>query len=67
MTMLLDEVRKRHPGAAIARFEMRAMRPLFDGQAFALCGRDEPATKSVQLWSRDGAGAQCTDASAWLR
>lgn len=66
-TMLLDEVRKRRPGAAIARFEMRAMRPLFDGQPFELCGRDEPDTGSVRLWSRDASGAQCTDARAWLR
>ncbi|HKY92213.1 MAG TPA: hypothetical protein VJM11_14285 [Nevskiaceae bacterium] len=66
MTMLLDELRRRRPGAAIARFEMRAMRPLFEGQPFALCGRDAP-DGSQHLWSRDASGAQCTDARAWLR
>lgn len=66
-TMLLDELRKRTPGAAIEGLEFRAMRPLFEGTPFDLCGRHDAEAGTVHLWSRDADGAQCSDIRVRLR
>jgi 3-methylfumaryl-CoA hydratase len=66
-TLLLDLLRRQAPSAEVARFEFRAMRPVFDTHAFNVCG--EPATdgRTVHLWIRDHEGALAMDATATLR
>lgn len=65
-TLLADLVPRNLPGAALSRFEFRAVRPVFDGAPFQLCGEPAPDGRSVRLWVRDAEGALCMDAAAAL-
>jgi 3-methylfumaryl-CoA hydratase len=65
-TLLLDLVRRERPGARVARFEFRALRPLFDLHAFEVCGEPDAAGASVRLWARDHEGQLAMDAAAEL-
>ena len=65
-TLLVDHLHRHLPAAHLRRFEFRALRPLFDGAPFELCGRCAPDGASVQLWARDAGGALCMDALATL-
>jgi 3-methylfumaryl-CoA hydratase len=51
-TLLLDLVRRELPSAAIARFEFKAVRPVFDSAPFRVCGR-RLGTSEVHLWVED--------------
>src|SRR5437667_8596800 len=51
-TLLLDLLRREMPLADVARFQFRAIRPLFDLDAFSVCG-SPGADKSIRLWARD--------------
>ena len=53
------------PGAALARFAYRGKRPCFGGRPLALLGRRD-ADGSVRLETRDGTGATCQEAEAFL-
>ncbi len=55
-TLLLDLLRRNLPGAAIAAFEFKAIKPLFDVAPFAVCGRPEGDGKTVTLWAQDADG-----------
>jgi 3-methylfumaryl-CoA hydratase len=66
-TLLLDLLRREQPAAEVARFEFRALRPLFDVHRFSVCGEPQPDGKSVRLWARDHEGALAMDATATLR
>ena len=66
-TLLTDLLRRERPDADLARFEFRAMRPLFDINAFAVCGQPQPDGKAIRLWARDHEGALAMDATATLR
>jgi 3-methylfumaryl-CoA hydratase len=65
-TLLLDLLRREMPGADVSRFQFRAIRPLFDLEAFSVCGHTRDAN-TVQLWARDHEGWLAMDATAVLR
>jgi len=64
-TLLLDLLRHEQPDARVARYAFRALRPLFDGQPFAVCGEPQ-ADGTVRLWTRDADGAMTMTATAVL-
>ena len=63
-TLLLDLLRREAPGAAVAAFEFRAMRPLLEGVTLALQGRAEG--DDILLWVLDATGALAMEARARL-
>jgi 3-methylfumaryl-CoA hydratase len=63
-TLLLDLLRHQRPAARIARFQFRAVRPLFDIHRFSVCGDPLPDGKSIHLWARDHEGWLAMDATA---
>jgi len=63
-TLLLDLVRAQLPGAAIADFRFRAVRPTFDAHSFTACGKREG--QRLTLWTADHEGFLCMSASATL-
>jgi 3-methylfumaryl-CoA hydratase len=65
-TLLLDLLRREMPEAEVARFQFKAIRPLFDLDAFSVCG-GPGADKTVRLWARDHEGSLAMDATALLR
>ena len=67
-TLLLDLLRREMPEADVSRFDFKAIRPLFDLEAFSVCGRVGVGDgKTVQLWARDHEGWLTMDATAVLR
>ena len=65
-TLLADLLRREQPQARMRRFVFTAMRPLFDTQAFTLCGRVEADPHHVALWARDHEGMLAMQAQAEL-
>ena len=65
-TLLLDLLREHLPEAAVASFEFRALRPVFDINHFFVCG-EQLADGSIHLWARDHQGWLTMDARATLR
>ncbi len=65
-TLLLDLLRREMPKAEVSRFQFKAIRPLFDLEAFSVCGRTGEGN-TVQLWARDREGWLTMDATAVLR
>jgi len=65
-TLLVDLVRRNLPGASIASFAFRAVKPLFDTGPFAVRGRVESDGRTVALWARGGDGSLAMDATAML-
>jgi len=65
-TLLLDLLQREMPGADVARFQFKAIRPLFDLDSFSVCGVARDAM-TVQLWARDHEGSLAMDATAVLR
>jgi len=63
-TLLHDLLRWQLPGARVATFEFRAMRPLFDLHPFHVCGAPLEDGKTFHLWTRDHEGAVTMDATA---
>lgn len=66
-TLLLDLVRHERPEADVARFEFRALSPLFDADPFSVCGEPQQDGKTLRLWTKDHAGAMTMDATAVIR
>ena len=64
-TLLLHELVAEHPGADVARFSFRAVKPIFDIAPFWVCGSLEGG--EAKLFARDQDGALCMEASATLR
>jgi len=64
-TLLLDLLRRERPASRVARFEFKAVRPLFDIHRFTVCGRDDGRGR-IALWARDHEGALAMQASATL-
>ena len=62
-TLLLDLLRRQHPGATVARFEFKAISPLFDRAPFEVCGRADGASRFA-LWARNRDGGLAMQASA---
>ena len=65
-TLLLDLLRHHLPGATVARFSFRAIKPTFDIAPFQLCGRPSANGHTVALWARQAEGALAMDATATL-
>ena len=65
-TLLLDLLRKNLAGASVAKFEFRALRPVFDIASFKLHGQPALDGKTVTLWIADQQGALCMQATATL-
>ena len=66
-TLLLDLLRHERPDADVARYEFRAVRPLFDISPFFVCGEPQPDGKTIRLWARDHEGFLAMDATAVIR
>ena len=64
-TLLLHEFVARHPGADVAGFTFRAVKPIFDIAPFFVCGSLDG--NKARLFARDETGALCMDATATLR
>ena len=64
-TLLLDLLRRELPGAELASFRFKALRPTFDGAPMRLSGAREGDT--VHLWAQDHQGWLTMDASATLK
>ena len=65
-TLLVDLLRRQLPGARIASFSFKALRPIFDTTPFTVCGRADEQSKAVALWARDADGFLAMEASATL-
>jgi len=63
-TLLLDLLREKLPDATVRRYEFRAVRPLFDTNAFDVCGEPAQDGRSVRLWAKDHEGSLAMDATA---
>lgn len=64
-TLLLDLLRRQMPGARVARFSFKALRPVFDIHTFTVCGQPD-GDRRVQLWTRDHEGWLTMQATAEL-
>ena len=64
-TLLVDLLLREHPDAHVRRFQFKAVSPLFDGQAFDLCGRPD-GERRYALWARNPEGKLAMQASAEL-
>ena len=66
-TLLLDLLRHQLPDAEVARYEFRAVRPVFDINHFFVCGEPQQDGKTFRLWARDHDGWLTMDATAVIR
>ena len=66
-TLLLDLLRHQMPDATVARYEFRAVRPVFDTHPFSVCGEPQADGKTIHLWARDHEGWLAMDATATIR
>ena len=55
-TLLADLARRERPGASIAGFSFKAIRPMLDLRPFQVCGKPSADGKSAQLWAHDHEG-----------
>ncbi len=62
-TLLLDLLRREHADAVVARFDFKAVSPLFDLHPFEVCGRPD-GERRFALWARNHAGGLAMQASA---
>ena len=65
-TLLLDLLHRQMPGATVARFEFKAVRPTFDLHPFRLNGQPSPDGSTVRLWAEDHEGWLTMQATATL-
>src|SRR5881296_2957527 len=63
-TLLLDLLRHQQPDAEVARYEFRAVRPLFDINPFFVCGEPQADGKTFRLWAKDHEGWLAMEATA---
>ncbi|MEF7613905.1 MaoC family dehydratase N-terminal domain-containing protein [Aquincola sp. MAHUQ-54] len=66
-TLLLDLLRRERPGAEVAAFTFKAVRPTFDLHPFRVQGTPSADGRSVHLWASDHEGWLTMDATALLR
>ena len=66
-TLLLDLLRHRAPAAQVARYEFKAVRPLFDTNRFFVCGEPQQDGKTFRLWAKDHDGWLTMDATVVVR
>lgn len=65
-TLLVDLVQRQLPDAPLATFAFRALRPIFSGTPFTLCGMPADDGKSIDLWAKDRNGYLTMRATATL-
>lgn len=65
-TLLVDLVHREWPGATLATFAFRAVRPTFAGQMFTLCARPWEDGRTIELWAKDHEGYLTMQATATL-
>jgi 3-methylfumaryl-CoA hydratase len=65
-TLLLDLLRRNLPGASIAAFEFKALKPVFDTAPFSVHGQPEGEGRTVRLWARDADGGLAMSGMASL-
>ncbi|WP_137896417.1 MaoC family dehydratase N-terminal domain-containing protein [Ramlibacter sp. 2FC] len=64
-TLLMETLRSAHPGRQVARFEFKAVSPLFDTEPFTVAGRVDG--QDARLWARGPQGQLAMSASAeWV-
>ena len=63
-TLLLDLLRHEKPDAAVARYEFKAVRPVFDINPFFVCGEPQADGKTFKLWVKDHEGYLTMSATA---
>jgi 3-methylfumaryl-CoA hydratase len=63
-TLLLDLLRHQMPDAQVLSYEFRAVRPMFDINAFFVCGEPLADGKTIHLWAKDQDGWLTMDATA---
>ena len=66
-TLLMDLLRRELPGAEVASFRFKAVRPTYDLNAFRVSAEVRPDGKTVHLWAQDHEGWLTMDATATLR
>ncbi|MDO9286015.1 MAG: MaoC family dehydratase N-terminal domain-containing protein [Aquabacterium sp.] len=66
-TLLLDLLRRQMPGADVAAFRFKAVRPTHDLHPFKVNGQLQPDGQTVKLWAQDHEGWLTMDAVATLR
>ena len=68
-TLLMDLLRHQMPGAEVATFKFKAVRPTFDLHPFSVNGQPNPTSEgsTVKLWAQDHEGWLTMDAVATLR
>ncbi len=66
-TLLLDLLRRQMPGADVASFGFKAVRPSFDGHPVKVNGAPGADGKTVTLWAQDHDGWLTMHATATLR
>ncbi|HUF20991.1 MAG TPA: MaoC family dehydratase N-terminal domain-containing protein [Burkholderiales bacterium] len=64
-TLLLDVLRRNLPDARVARFDFRAVSPLFDIHRFTVCGLPESGNR-IALWARNHEGGLAMEGTAEL-
>ena len=65
-TLLMDLLRRQLPGADVASFRFKAVRPTFDLHPFRVNGGLQADGKTVRLWAQDHEGWLTMDATAVL-
>ncbi|HXO45537.1 MAG TPA: MaoC family dehydratase N-terminal domain-containing protein [Candidatus Cybelea sp.] len=63
-TLLLDLAHRHMPEAELARFEFRAVSPLFDTSPFKVCGKPDGDGRTISLWAADAGGRVAMTATA---
>ena len=64
---MLVLLRRQLPDAELARYEFRAMRPIFDIEHFFVCGEPQSDGKTFRLWAKDHEGWLAMDATAVIK
>ena len=65
-TFISDLISEQVPGKNLTRFEFKAMNPVFDLNAFHVCGVNPNQNGQLELWIKDHADVLCMKASATL-
>jgi 3-methylfumaryl-CoA hydratase len=66
-TLLLDLLRHQMPDAVVAKYEFRAVRPIYDIHHFFVCGEPQPDGRTFRLCAKDHEGWLAMDATAEIR
>jgi len=65
-TLLIDLLRRSLPGAQVAAFDFKAVRPTFDLHPFSVHGKPSADGRAVELWTQDHEGFLTMQAMATL-